>query len=63
MKFLEVDGRYINVDKIISICNKIDITNGWKYTVIQCESKEYFHTETSVENIIARIAELTGNGG
>ncbi|QBX27374.1 hypothetical protein [Streptococcus parauberis] len=63
MKFLEVEGMYINVDKIISIYKKNDIKNGGKYTVIQCESQGYFHTETSVENIIARIAELTGNGG
>lgn len=62
MKFLEVDGRYINVDKIISIYKKNYITNSGECTVIQCESQGYFHTGTSVENIIARIAELTGNG-
>lgn len=63
MKFLEVEGMYINVDKIISIYKKNDITNGGKYTVIQCGNQEYHYDETTFKNIIAKIEELTRNGG
>ncbi|EGJ26875.1 hypothetical protein Javan425_0036 [Streptococcus phage Javan425] len=62
MKFLEIDGRYINIDKIISV-NSGFCLDGTKFTTIKCENQEYFDTEIPIENILARLAELTGNGG
>lgn len=62
MKFLEVDGRYINIDKIISIHSQFSVVDGTKFTTIQCESQEY-HTETPIDNILTKLAELTGSGG
>lgn len=62
MKFLEVDGRYINIEKIISIHSQFSVVDGIKFTTIQCESQEYY-TETPIDNILTKLAELTGNGG